>query len=116
MLGNASDIHRFQNGMNRLAAVAALGAVDFSGYFAIEILDLKINTPDREIRSLEKAAECPVGVFALLRKLLNSLDVCFKFHRSDSSTTKINDSAKPRPVSGELHFIFPPPVLLPGLL
>jgi hypothetical protein len=29
MLGKASDIRRFQNRMDRLAAVGALGAVDF---------------------------------------------------------------------------------------
>jgi len=76
--------------MDRLAAVGALGAVDFPAYFPIEVMDRKINTPDREIRSFEKAAECPVGLFALLHELLNSLDVGFKFHKSESSTTKIN--------------------------
>jgi len=51
MLGKASDIRRFQDRMDRLAAIGALGAVDFPGYFPIEIIDRKINTPDREIRS-----------------------------------------------------------------
>ena len=46
MLGKALGIRRLQNGMDRLAAICALGAVDFSGYFPIEIMDLKINTPD----------------------------------------------------------------------
>ena len=94
MLGKASDIHRFQNRMDRLAAVGALGAVDFLGYFPIEIMDLKINTTGRESRSLEKAAECPVGLFALLRQLLNSLDVGFKFHISESRATEISGGCK----------------------
>jgi hypothetical protein len=93
MLGKAFDIRRFQNRVDRLAAVGALGAVDFSGYFPIEIMDRKINPPDREIRSLEKAAECPVGLLALLRELFNSLDVCFKFHISERSTPRISGAA-----------------------
>ena len=84
MLGKAPDIRRLQNWMDYLAAVSALGTVDFSGYFPIEIMDRKINHPDREIRSLEKAAECPVGLFALLRELLNSLDVGFESHIPES--------------------------------
>jgi hypothetical protein len=46
MLGEPPDIRLLQNRMNRLAAVGAFGAVDFSGYFPIEIMDSKINTPD----------------------------------------------------------------------
>jgi hypothetical protein len=88
MLGKASDIRRLQNRMDCLTAIGALGAVDFTGYFPIEITDRKINAPDREIRSLEKAAECPVGLFALLRELLNSLDVGFKFHTFESRTAR----------------------------
>ena len=53
-------------------------------------MDRKINTPDREIRSLEKAAECPVGFFALLSKLFNPLDVGFKFHISESRPARLN--------------------------
>jgi hypothetical protein len=87
MLGKALGIRRLQNGMDRLAAICALGAVDFSGYFPIEIMDLKINTPDREIRSLERAPECPVGLLALLRKLLNSLNVSFEPHISENRAT-----------------------------
>ena len=90
MLGKAPDIRRLQNRMDCLAAVGALGAVDFPGYFPIEIMDRKINTPDREIRSLEKAAECPVGLFALLRELLNSLDVGFESHISESRTIEFS--------------------------
>jgi hypothetical protein len=86
MFGKAPDIHRLQNRTDCLTSIGAFGAVDFSGYFPIEIMDRKINTPEREIRSLEKAAECPVGLFALLRELLNSLDVDFKFHISESRT------------------------------
>jgi hypothetical protein len=80
MLGEPPDICRLQNRIDRLAAIGALGAVYFPGYFPKETMDLKINTPDREIRSLEITAECPVGLFALLRELLNFLDVSFKFH------------------------------------
>jgi hypothetical protein len=87
MLGKALGIRRLQNGMERLAAICALGAVDFSGDFPIEIMDLKINTPDREIRSLEKAPECPVGLFALLCELLNSLNVGFEPHISENRAT-----------------------------
>jgi hypothetical protein len=90
MLGKSPDIRRLQNRMDCLTAIGALGAVDFPGYFPIEIMDRKINTPDREIRSLEKAAECPVGLFALLRELLNSLDVGFKFHISESRTIEFS--------------------------
>ena len=53
-------------------------------------MDRKINTPDREIRSLEKAAECPVGLFALLCELLNSLDVGFESHISESRTIEFS--------------------------
>jgi hypothetical protein len=88
MLGKATDIRRLQNRMDCLTTIGTLGAVDFSGYFPIEIMDCKINTPDREIRSLEKAAECPVGLFALLRALLNSLDIDFKLHISESRSNK----------------------------
>lgn len=94
MLGKAPDIRRLQNRMDCLAAIGALGAVDFPGYFPIEIMNRKINTPDREIRSLEKAAECPVGLFALLRELLNSLDVGFKFHISASRAIEISGGCK----------------------
>ena len=87
-LGKAPDIRRLQNRTDCLAAIGALGAVDFPGYFLIEIMDRKVNTPDRKIGSLEKTAECPVGLFALLRELLNSLDVGFKFHISESQTSK----------------------------
>jgi len=87
MLGKARDIRGFQNRVGCLATIGALGAVDFPGYFPIETVDRKINTPDREIRSLEKAAECPVGLFALFGELLNSLDVRFKFHISESLTS-----------------------------
>jgi hypothetical protein len=80
MLGKTPNICRLQNRMDCLAAVGALGAVDFPGYFPEETMDLKINTPDREIRSFEKTAERPIVLFALLRELLNSLDVSFKFH------------------------------------
>jgi hypothetical protein len=89
MLGKASDIRRFQDRMDGLAAVGALGAVDFPGYFPIEIMDLKINATGREIRSLEKAAGCPVGLFALSRELLNSLDVGFKCRISESTTINL---------------------------
>jgi len=89
MLGKASNIRRLQNRTDCLTAIGALDAVDFPGYFLIEIMDRKINTPDREIRSFEKAAECPVGLFALLRELLNSLDVGFKSHISKSRTRKL---------------------------
>ena len=92
MLGKAPDIRRIQNRMDCLTAIGALGAVDFPGYFPIEIMDRKINTPDREIRSFEKAAECPVGLFSLLRELLNSLDVGFKFHISESRTLRLTGS------------------------
>jgi hypothetical protein len=80
MLGKASDIRGFQDRMGCLATIGALGAVDFPGYFPIEVVDRKINPPDREIRPFEKSAECPVGFFALLPELLDSLDVGFKFH------------------------------------
>jgi len=86
MPGKAPDIRGFQDRMGCLTTIGALGAVDFPGYFPIEIVDRKINTPDRETRSLEKAAECPVGLFALFRELLNSLDVGFKFHIFESLT------------------------------
>ncbi len=86
MLGKAPDIRRFEDRMGCLATIGALGAVNFPGHFPIEIMDRNINAPDREIRSLEKAAECPVGLFALFRELLNSLDVGFKFHISASLT------------------------------
>jgi len=92
MLSKAPDIRRLQNRMDCLAAVGAIGAVDFPGYFPIEIMDRKINTPDREIRSLEKAAECPVGLFALLRELLNSLDIGFESHISESRTIRLTGS------------------------
>ena len=82
MLGKAPDICGCQDRMGCFATIGALGAVDLPGYFPTEIMDREINTPDREIRSLEKAAECPVGFFALFRELLNSLDVGFKFHIS----------------------------------
>jgi hypothetical protein len=95
MLGKAPDIRRLQSRMDCLTAIGALGAVDFPGYFPIETMNRKINTPDREIRSLEKAAECPVGLFALLRELLNSLDVGFKFHLSESRTIEISGGCKP---------------------
>ena len=78
------DIGRLENRIDCLAAVSALGAVDFSGYFLIEIMDLKINTPDGKIRSLEKAPECPVGLFTFLCQLLNSLDVGFEPHISEN--------------------------------
>ena len=87
MLGKALGIRRLQNRMDCLAAVSALGAVDLPRYFPIEIMDLKINTPDREIRSLEKAPECPVGLFALLCELLNSLNVGFEPHISENRAT-----------------------------
>ena len=61
MLGKALDIRRLQNRMDCLAAIGALGAVDFPGYFPIDIMDRKINASDREIRSLEKAPECPIA-------------------------------------------------------
>jgi hypothetical protein len=70
--------------MGCLATIGALDAVDFPGYFPIEIVDRKINTPDRKIRSLEKTAECPVRLFAFFRELLNSLNVRFKFHATQS--------------------------------
>ena len=89
MLGKTPDIRRLQNRTGCLAAIGALGAVDFPGYFPIEVMDRKINTPNRKIRSLEKAAECPVGLFALFRELLNSLDVGFKIHTSESQTSPI---------------------------
>jgi hypothetical protein len=66
--------------MDCLAAIGALGAVDFTGYFPVETMDRKINTPDGKIRSFEKATKCPVGLLTLLRELLNSLNVGFKFH------------------------------------
>jgi hypothetical protein len=94
MLGKASDIRRFQGRMDGLAAVGALGALDFLGYFPIEIMDLKINPTGRESRSLEKATECPVGLFALLHQLLNSLDVGFKFHISANRATEISGGCK----------------------
>jgi hypothetical protein len=94
MPGKTPDIRRLQNRTDCLTAVGALGAVDFPGYFAIEITDLKVNTPDREIRSLEKAAECLVGLFALLREFLNSLNVGFKFHISEGRTTELCGSYK----------------------
>jgi hypothetical protein len=81
--------------MGCLATIGALDAVDFPGYFPIEIVDRKINTPDREIRSLEKTAECPVGLFALFRELLNSLDVRFKFHISERLTSLGGQSMVP---------------------
>ncbi|OGP75323.1 MAG: hypothetical protein A2V86_14280 [Deltaproteobacteria bacterium RBG_16_49_23] len=84
MLGKTPQIRRLQNRTDGLAAVCAFGAVDFPRYFPIEIMDRKINPTDREIRPLEKAAECPVGIFALSSKLLNPLDVSFKFHISES--------------------------------
>lgn len=90
MLGKALYIRRLQNRTDGLAAVGAFGAVDFPGYFPIEIMDRKINTPDREIRSLEKATECPVGIFALLSELFNPLDVSFKFHISESRPARLN--------------------------
>jgi hypothetical protein len=96
MPGKPSDIRQFQNRMNRLAAVGALSAIDFPGYFPIEIMDRKINPPDREIRSLEKAAECPVGLFALLCELLNSLDVGFDFHISESGTLALGRALRHR--------------------
>jgi hypothetical protein len=65
MFGKTPDIRGFEDRMGYLATIGALGAVDFPGYFPIEVVDREINTPDREIRSLEKAAECPVGLFAL---------------------------------------------------
>jgi hypothetical protein len=80
MLGKALDICGFQDRMGYLATIGALGAVDFPGDFLIEVVDRKINSPDREIRPLEKAAECPVRLFAFFRELLNSLNVGFKFH------------------------------------
>ena len=92
MLGKAPDIRRLQNRMDRLAAVGALGAVDFPGYFLIEIMDRRINTPDGETRSLEKAAECPVGFSALLRELLNSLNVGFESHLSENQTLRLTGS------------------------
>ena len=93
MLGKAPDIRRLQNRMDCLTAIGALGAVDFPGHFPIEIMDRKINAPNRETRSLEKAAECPVALFALLGELLNSLDVGFKFHISESRTPKVRRGA-----------------------
>jgi len=93
MLGKAPHICRLQNGTDRPAAVGAFGAVDSPGYFLIEIMDREINTTDREIRSLEKAAECPVGFFALLSKLFNPLDVGFKFHISESRPARVNRRA-----------------------
>ncbi|MDP2967638.1 MAG: hypothetical protein Q8P64_00310 [Deltaproteobacteria bacterium] len=90
MLGKTPHIRRFQNRTDCFAAVGAFGAVDFPRYFTIEIMDRKINTPDREIRSLEKAAERPVGFFALLSELLNPLDVGFKFHISESLTAELS--------------------------
>jgi hypothetical protein len=87
MLGKAPDIRGCQDRMGCLATIGALGAVDFPGYFPIEIVDRKINTPDREIRPLEKAAECPVGLFALFCEFLNSLDVGFKVHKFESLTS-----------------------------
>jgi hypothetical protein len=104
MLGKASDIRRLQDRMDGLAAVGALGAVDFSGYFPIEIMDRKINPPDREIRSLEKAAECPVGLFALLRELFNSLDVGFKFHISERSNVSLQARPSGRRLDGLVGF------------
>ncbi|MGA2467019.1 MAG: hypothetical protein ABSH06_22055 [Thermodesulfobacteriota bacterium] len=86
-LRKALDISRLQNRMDCLTAVGALGAVDFPGDFPIEIMDLKINTPDRQLRSLEKAPECPVGLFALLSELLNSLNVGFEPHISGNRVT-----------------------------
>jgi hypothetical protein len=93
MLGKAPDIRRLENRMDCFAAVGAPGAVDFSGYFPIEIMDLKINTPDREIRSLEKAPECPVNLFTLLRELLNSLNVGFEPHIPESRTQRLRSTA-----------------------
>jgi hypothetical protein len=83
MLCKTPNIRRLQNKTGRLAAVGALGAIDFTGYFPIKIMDRKINTPDREIRSLKKATECPIGLLALLGELFNSLNVSFKFHISE---------------------------------
>jgi len=79
-LGKAPDISRIQNRTDRLAAVGALGAVDFPGHIPVEIMDRAINPPNGEIRSLEKAAECPIGILPFFRELLNSLDVGFKLH------------------------------------
>jgi len=56
-------------------------------------MDRKINPTDREIRSLEKAAECPVGIFALLSEIFNPLDVSFKFHISESRPARLNRRA-----------------------
>jgi hypothetical protein len=95
MLGKALDIRRFQDRMDCLATIGALGAVDFSGDFLIEIADRKINTPDGEIRPFEKTAECPVRLFAFFRELLNSLNVGFKFHISESLTSLGGQSMVP---------------------
>jgi hypothetical protein len=95
MLGKAPEICGFQDRMGCFATIGALGAVDFRGYFPMEALDRKINTPDREIRSLEKAAERPVGLFALFCELSNSLDVGFKFHISESLTSLGGQSMVP---------------------
>ncbi len=96
MLGKAPDIRRLQNRMDCLAAISALGAVDFAGHFPIEIMNLKINSLDRVIRSLEKAPECPVGLIALLRELLDSLDVGFKLHLFEKRTLDDERIAAPR--------------------
>jgi hypothetical protein len=86
-LAKAPDISLVQNRADRLAAVGALGAIDFPGYFPIDLMNRTIDPPNGKTRSLEKAAESPIGLLTFLRELLNSLDVGFELHMSESLPT-----------------------------
>jgi hypothetical protein len=80
MLGKPTDIHRLQERMNFLTAIGTFGTVDFPRYFAIEMMDCRVNAPTGENRSLEETAECPIGLLALFRELFNSLNIRFESH------------------------------------
>jgi hypothetical protein len=83
LLGQAPDVRRLQNRTDCHAAIGALGTVDFRGYFPVEVTDRTIYSPNGEIGSLEKAAECPIGILPLFRESLDPLHVPFKVHISD---------------------------------
>jgi hypothetical protein len=100
MSGEALDIRRLQNRLDRLAAVGALGALDLTGYFPIDIMDRRINTSDGTIRSLEKTPKCPVGLFTFLRELLNSPNVGFEAHTFEGLPRRLRDAAI------SCHFLF----------
>jgi hypothetical protein len=118
-LGQAPDVSRVQKRTGHFAAVGALGAIDFPGYFPIDLMNRMIDPPNGKTRSLEKAAESPIGLLTFFRELLNSLDVRFRLYMSERNMVpqaSVKPSFGPDPESSVLRRFWMPDQGLPWTL